>query len=178
MTTSVFISSSGWKTIKRTAFGKPWGICTCFTHTSALAPSPFKKQHLPVGLILKNPFLSTTITQGKWSRRPIKSLILNDTPYIKRGWTQAELLWSSSRAQMLFIPELNLSISGCTTDAELLDGEASNAAQRAEVPVTPEIFKQRTEELVFTHRVDLDPGHQTSSQGAWDISKFEQFQDV
>jgi hypothetical protein len=94
---------------------------------------------------------------GKVEPRPIKSLILNDTPYIKRGWTQAELLWSSSRAQMLFIPELNLSISGCTTDAELLDGEASNAAQRAEVPVTPEIFKQRTEELVFTHRVDLDP---------------------
>ena len=58
---------------------------------------------------------------------------------------------------MLFIPELNLSISGCTTDAELLDGEANNTAQRAEVPVTPEIFKQRTEELVFTHRVDLDP---------------------
>ena len=94
---------------------------------------------------------------GKVEPRPIKSLILNDTPYIKRGWTQAELLWSSSRAQMLFIPELNLSISGCTTDAELLDGEASNTAQRAEVPVTPEIFKQRTEELVFTHRVDLDP---------------------
>eukprot|EP00438_Fugacium_kawagutii_P013702 Skav233527 [mRNA] locus=scaffold2975:278284:278862:- [translate_table: standard] len=94
------------------------------------------------------------LESGRVELRPVKSLQANLTPYIHRGWTQAELLWSSSRSRMLHVAERNLRISGCTNDAELLDGEAT--AQRAEVPVTPEIFRKRAEELQFTHRVDLD----------------------
>ena len=95
---------------------------------------------------------------GQVESRPIKALKRNPTPYHKRGWCQAELLWSSSRSQILHLPELKLRISGCTSDIELLEGETGiGSSQRSEVPVPPRLFERRAQQLEFTHRSDMEP---------------------
>ncbi|CAE7466799.1 flaEY [Symbiodinium natans] len=57
---------------------------------------------------------------------PISELILNDNPYEKRGWCQAEMEWASLR-------------------------EAG-----ARVPLPPAVFAKKMDQMKFTHRNDTD----------------------
>ena len=83
----------------------------------------------------------------------------NRTPYLERGWCQAEVEWSSARSET----KKHQRVDAIDDDEELeyIKCRVSDGSQyfqlKGRVPMHPEKFREQIEKAKFTHRVDMDP---------------------